>query len=174
MVAYADPPIRAAGAAIAARDLPDAEATEAFGGALAGVLRGGDVLLLSGELGAGKTALARALIQARQSAVGPVEEVPSPTFTLVQTYTVAELEIWHADLYRLDGPDEVRELGFDAVGDTGVLIVEWPERAAEVFPPEALWLRLEVTGPDARRATLWSAHPESDAAQRVAGAFSDP
>ena len=93
-------------------DLPDEDATGRLAARLAAILCPGDVLLLSGPIGAGKTAFARALIRAAMS--NPAEDVPSPTFTLVQTYPTPRGEIWHADLYRLSHPDEAVELGLGA------------------------------------------------------------
>lgn len=130
--------------------LPDAAATEALGQRLAALLRPGDVVLLEGPIGAGKSCLARALIRAR---LGTAEEVPSPTFTLVQVYQDAAGEIWHADLYRLTHPDEVWELGLDQAFETAVCLVEWPDRLGSHRPPGALTIRLEPLG-DGRRAVL--------------------
>ena len=103
------------------RDLPDPEATEALGRKLAALARPGDVVLLEGPIGAGKSCLARAFIRAR---LGDQEEVPSPTFTLVQVYDDRGTEIWHADLYRLTHPDEVWELGLDQAFETSICLVE--------------------------------------------------
>lgn len=102
-------------------DLPDEAATAALAQLLAPLLRQGDVLALQGDLGAGKTTFARALINALE---GPVEEVPSPTFTLVQTYQRGELEIWHFDLYRLEDPEEAWELGIEEAFSEGVSLIE--------------------------------------------------
>jgi tRNA threonylcarbamoyl adenosine modification protein YjeE len=123
-------------------DLPDLEATSAFAARLAPQLRRGDVLLLEGELGAGKTELARALIRAR---AGASVEVPSPSFTLVQLYELPGLMLGHADLYRLRAADEVHELGLEEVWSRGCLVVEWPERASGLWPEERL--RLTLQGP---------------------------
>ncbi len=131
-------------------DLPDAEATVRLGRTLAGVLRAGDAVLLSGAIGAGKSHLARALIRAR---LGRDEDVPSPTFTLVQTYPDAAGDLWHADLYRLTHPDELVELGLEAAFDTGVCLVEWPDRMGSLAPTGALHLRLSDVG-EGRRADL--------------------
>lgn len=115
--------------------------TVAFARALAPRLRTGDVLLLEGQIGSGKTHFARALIQARLLADGaPVEDVPSPTFTLVQTYDTGQVEIWHADLYRLTHPDEVEELGLGDAFTQAVCLVEWPDRLGELAPVGALVL----------------------------------
>lgn len=131
-------------------DLPTAAETEALGQRLAALARPGDVILLEGPIGAGKSCLARAFIRAR---MGASEEVPSPTFTLVQVYEAGAVEIWHADLYRLTHPDEVWELGLDDAFDTAICLVEWPDRLGAHVPPGALHLRLEAWG-EGRRATL--------------------
>ncbi|MDO8839251.1 MAG: tRNA (adenosine(37)-N6)-threonylcarbamoyltransferase complex ATPase subunit type 1 TsaE [Parvibaculum sp.] len=109
-------------------DLPDAAATDRLGAALAPRLAIGDLILLRGDLGAGKTALARALIGAHLAAHGLAEDVPSPTFTLVQSYESPALLIAHVDLYRLENTGDLRELGLAELLDEGVAIVEWPER----------------------------------------------
>ena len=122
--------------------LPSSEATAALGQALADRLRPGDTVLLSGPIGAGKTHLARSLIQ---SWLGSTEDVPSPSFTLVQTYGEAA-ELWHADLYRLGHPDEVLELGLeDAIGQA-IVLIEWPDRLGELAPKEALRLEFSLSG----------------------------
>lgn len=121
--------------------LADAEATARLGRWFAPRLRAGDVLLLEGDIGAGKTHFARALIQARLAAAGLAEDLPSPTFTLVQTYDAGGTEIWHADLYRLAGPDEIEELGLVAAFGTAVCLVEWPDRLGPLRPDAALTLR---------------------------------
>lgn len=131
--------------------LPSDEATTRLGQWLASALRPGDVLLLEGPIGAGKTHLARALIRAR---LGSAEDVPSPTFTLVQTYEGPDGDIWHADLYRLTHPDEIAELGLEAAFDTAVCLVEWPDRLGRRVPENALHLRLSAEG-EGRRAELW-------------------
>ena len=99
-------------------------------------------------------AFARAFIQARQRVEGAIEDVPSPTFTLIQTYQTQAAEIWHADLYRLSDPSEIAELGLLDAGPSAILLVEWPERAGDAWPGSAHRLRFETTGPDSRRLTL--------------------
>lgn len=133
--------------------LPDAAATARLGKALARLVAPQDVLALWGDLGAGKTSVARALIQARMAASGPVEDVPSPTFTLVQTYETEGLPIWHADLYRLKDPDELIELGLDDALETGLLLLEWPDRMGDDLPDQRLDIELREEG-DGRQVKL--------------------
>jgi len=130
--------------------LADEAATEAIGACLAGLLRAGDVITLSGPLGAGKTALARAILRA----AGHLGEVPSPTFAIVQPYDDLRVPIWHSDLYRLEDPSELEELGLDSILTDGALLVEWPERAEVGSWPQALRLRLAVAD-DGQRALTW-------------------
>ncbi|SEN55786.1 tRNA threonylcarbamoyladenosine biosynthesis protein TsaE [Pseudorhodobacter antarcticus] len=130
--------------------LPDDAATARLGAAFAQLLRAGDTILLSGGIGAGKTHFSRALIRAR---LDRAEDIPSPTFTLVQTYDAGDVEIWHADLYRLSHPDEALELGLDAAFDAAICLVEWPDRLGNLAPPNALHLTLTLEG-DGRRATF--------------------
>jgi tRNA threonylcarbamoyl adenosine modification protein YjeE len=102
-------------------------------------LRAGDVVALEGDLGAGKTELARAVIRSLAGADIPV---PSPTFTLLQAYELPGLTVTHADLYRLSDPSEVLELGLDEAWEQGAVLVEWPERAGDLLPAERLTLHL--------------------------------
>ncbi|MCZ4342563.1 tRNA (adenosine(37)-N6)-threonylcarbamoyltransferase complex ATPase subunit type 1 TsaE [Sphingomonadaceae bacterium G21617-S1] len=127
------------------------EDTAAIGAALARQLRPGDVIALSGDLGAGKTTLARGLLQA----LGVDGEVPSPSFPIVIPYAPPELAIplWHVDLYRIDDPEELFELGLDEARDDSALLIEWPERMGGMLWPDALRLTIERDGPDARRLT---------------------
>ena len=136
-------------------DLPSAAETEALGRRLASLARPGDAILLQGPIGAGKSCLARAFIRAR---LGEAEEVPSPTFTLVQVYEDKETEIWHADLYRLSHPDEVWELGLDQAFETAICLVEWPDRLGSHLPREALTIRLETMG-EGRKAVVSGGRP---------------
>lgn len=122
------------------RVVPTPDDMTAFAAGLATRLNAGDVLLLSGPIGAGKTHFARALIQKRLADLGVAEDVPSPTFTLVQTYDAGGVEIWHADLYRLTHPDEALELGLQDAFDTAICLVEWPDRLGADTPDGALHL----------------------------------
>ncbi|MFT4151760.1 MAG: tRNA (adenosine(37)-N6)-threonylcarbamoyltransferase complex ATPase subunit type 1 TsaE [Paracoccaceae bacterium] len=140
--------------------LPSAEETGRFARWLAPRLAPGDTLLLEGHIGAGKSHLARAFIRAR---LGRMEDVPSPTFTLVQTYEAPDGDLWHADLYRLTHPDEVVELGLDAAFASAICLVEWPDRLGSLAPETALRLRLEVEG-EGRRLTVTGAPPALAAA----------
>lgn len=121
----------------------------ALGARLASALRAGDVICLFGGLGAGKTTLARGLIQSRL----PHETVPSPTYTLVQTYDLEGITVWHCDLYRLEHPDEAYELGLmDALGED-VCLVEWPDRLGELLPKDVLTIEISFEG-DGRKVSL--------------------
>lgn len=118
--------------------LADEQATEALGGLLGRQLKGGDVVTLSGPLGVGKTALARAMIRS----MGHYGDVPSPSFAIVQPYEDIEPPVWHVDLYRVEEAGELAELGLDSLADA-VMLVEWPDRAGEGAWPDALRLVLE-------------------------------
>jgi tRNA threonylcarbamoyladenosine biosynthesis protein TsaE len=126
--------------------LPNLEATTALGRRIAGLLQVGDLVALAGDLGAGKTTLARAIL----AELGVEENVPSPTFTLVQAYDTPRLRVSHFDLYRLKKPSEMQELGLDEALEDGAALVEWPERASL---PEGLTVRLNADGA-VRRALL--------------------
>ncbi len=132
-------------------DLPDEAATAALAGRLAAQAQRGDVYALFGDLGAGKTSFARAFINALPG--GP-EDVPSPTFTLVQTYRRGALEIWHVDLYRLGGPEESLELGMEEGYDQAAMLIEWPERLGALLPETRLDLAFAYATDGGRRATL--------------------
>lgn len=137
-------------------DSPDE--TARFARRLGACLRPGDCLLLDGQIGAGKTHFARSLIQSLQSAP---EDVPSPTYTLVQTYETPAGELWHADLYRLSDPAEIVELGLWEAFDTAISLVEWPGNLGPDAPDHALHLGFEPM-------------PGSDMARRLNIRWSDP
>jgi tRNA threonylcarbamoyl adenosine modification protein YjeE len=138
-------------------DLPDEAATAALATRVAALAKSGDVIALKGNLGAGKTAFARAFIRSRS---GNAEtQVPSPTFTLVQVYDARPTAIWHFDFYRLRHPDEVWELGVEEAFADGISLIEWPEPAEGVLPPTRT---LEI-------ALLPGATPESRRAQISGG-----
>lgn len=128
--------------------LSSPDETEAFGRALAGRLRPGDVVALAGDLGAGKTTLARGVLRG----LGVRGEVASPTFPIVQAYAPPEarIPVWHVDLYRIDDPLELDELGLEEALDEAALLIEWPERLPRLWP-QALRLTLR-TAPDGARA----------------------
>jgi tRNA threonylcarbamoyladenosine biosynthesis protein TsaE len=104
----------------------------------------GQTILLDGPVGAGKSHFSRALIQQLMAKTGMIEDVPSPTFTLVQTYETQNLDIWHADLYRLSTLDEVYELGLEEALETSMCLVEWPNRLGELKPEHALSIEFEI------------------------------
>ena len=128
--------------------LADETATAGLGGRLARRSKPGDVITLSGPLGVGKTALARGFI----AALGHKGEVPSPSFAIVQPYEELDPPVWHVDLYRIEDPSEIAELGLDSAADA-VLLVEWPERAGAGAWPNALGLSLDFAEAGARRLT---------------------
>ncbi len=131
--------------------LPDEAATERLGTALAGRLKPRDVVALEGGLGAGKTTLARAILRAASG--DPALIVPSPTFTLVEVYETRHGTFWHFDLYRLEEPEQVFELGWEEARADGVILVEWAERLGPLLPRERLIVSLSVEG-EGRRAIL--------------------
>lgn len=132
-------------------DLADAAATLAAGAALATLLRPGDVVALHGDLGAGKTTFARGAL----AALGLEEDAPSPTFAIVQSYAPPDvrLSVAHVDLYRIDDPADVAELGLDDALDDGALLIEWAERLGDRIWPQTLHLSLATTAHGARRLT---------------------
>jgi tRNA threonylcarbamoyladenosine biosynthesis protein TsaE len=131
--------------------LPDERATEALGATLAQRLKPGDVVGLKGDLGAGKTTLARAIIRA--AAADPDLIVPSPTFTLVEVYDTPRGAYWHFDLYRLDDPEQVYELGWEEALAEGIVLLEWPDRLGPLLPKH-LSVTLQLASDDGRRAIL--------------------
>ncbi len=126
--------------------------TAAFAARLASLCRMGDILALSGTLGMGKTALARAFIRALTD---PCEDVPSPTFTLVQIYETERFPVYHFDLYRIETPDDAFELGIDDAFAEGISLIEWPDRLGNVLPARHLSLTLQAgETPEARRLVI--------------------
>lgn len=124
--------------------------TAKLASAIASLLSPGDTLLLEGPIGAGKSAFARALIRAR---LGRMEDVPSPTFTLVQTYDDPSGDIWHCDLYRLTHPDEAFELGLSEAFEKAICLIEWPDRLGVEAPKNALHLAFSA-GPKAHQVCI--------------------
>jgi tRNA threonylcarbamoyladenosine biosynthesis protein TsaE len=132
-------------------ELADEAATVALAGRLAPLLRRGDVVALSGDLGAGKTCFARALLRA----LGQRGEVPSPTFTLVQIYELAPCAVWHFDLYRLTTPGETLELGIEEAFAEAITLIEWPDVLGPLLPADRLDVRFDFAdGAGARRVAL--------------------
>lgn len=119
---------------------------------LADALKAGDVVMLRGPLGSGKTVFARALIRALAGDTSL--EVPSPTFTLVQTYETPRGALWHFDLYRLEDTDEVYEVGWEEALSGGIVLVEWPERLGSLAPKKAIEVMIEGSGDSARRLVV--------------------
>ena len=129
--------------------LADEAETVALGRQLAGLARRGDVIALSGPLGVGKTTLVRGFL----AGLGHDDEVPSPSFAIVQPYEDLDPPLWHVDLFRIADPLELTELGLDSLSDA-VLVVEWPERAGVRAWPEALRLRLDILAGGERALTV--------------------
>lgn len=137
-------------------DLPDEAATKALARSLAALTGPGDVIALYGELGAGKTVFARAFINALARPAGcPAEEVPSPTFTLVQVYDRLPAPVWHFDLFRLDQPADAYELGIEEAFAGAIVLIEWPQRLGSLLPVDRLDVSIDFAQtPSARRVTL--------------------
>jgi tRNA threonylcarbamoyladenosine biosynthesis protein TsaE len=149
-------------------DLSDEKATAALATELAACARQGDVIGLSGPLGSGKTTFARYFIGARMGGASREQEVPSPTFTLVETYQPASgPTIWHFDLYRIEAPDDAYELGIEDAFADGIALIEWPERLGRLMPREHLEVALAAGKSEAARVATLSASPGW--ADRVAG-----
>lgn len=123
-------------------NLPDETATKQLGVTLSGVFAAGDIVRLCGDLGAGKSTLARAVI----ASLSDVDDAPSPTYMLVETYETAALLLWHFDLYRLESAADVWELGLEEALDGGTLLIEWPERIDGLLPKNTLTVRLKIDG----------------------------
>jgi tRNA threonylcarbamoyladenosine biosynthesis protein TsaE len=136
--------------------LADADATARLAARLAPRLRAGDTVELAGGLGAGKSHFARALISTRLAALGRTEDIPSPTYTLVQSYDLGTVELWHADLYRLGDRSEIAELGLEDAFAHAICLIEWPDRLGAMAPARALRLGLDFApgDDDARLARL--------------------
>ena len=122
--------------------LPDETATLALGARLAKVLRKGDVVALSGDLGAGKTTLARGLIHSQLGLI----DVPSPTYSLVQIYDMADYELWHCDMYRLNRPEDGYELGLIDAFEQAVCVIEWPDKLGGLMPETVLAIDMTFEG----------------------------
>jgi tRNA threonylcarbamoyladenosine biosynthesis protein TsaE len=131
-------------------DLPDLAATAALGARIASGLEVGDLVTLEGDLGAGKTELARGIL----TALGLTGPMPSPTFTLVQVYEAPRLVVHHYDLYRLEDPRELAELGLDEALEQGAALVEWPDRAGGLLPEDTLSVSLTMPDAQCRRAEI--------------------
>src|ERR1700712_1491795 len=143
--------------------LADLAATDALGARIAAGLHVGDAVALQGDLGAGKTTLARAILVA----LGVTENVPSPTFTLVQHYETPRLPVRHYDLYRIENPQDMDELGLDEALDEGAALIEWPERALAWLPADRLHVAMslkdgarqaKITGPARWAAAMTDIH----------------
>ena len=148
-------------------DLPDEAATAAFAARISELAEVGDVIALKGDLGCGKTSFARSFIRAR----GGAEEVPSPTFTLVQIYELTPAAIWHFDLYRIKSSEEAWELGIEDAFSEGISLIEWPERLGPLLPRRRLEIEfLFGDRPDERRALIDAGESWR---QRLAGISAD-
>jgi tRNA threonylcarbamoyladenosine biosynthesis protein TsaE len=140
--------------------LASPEATAALAKALASIAKPGMCVLLQGPVGAGKSFFSRSAIQTLMAQHGGVEDVPSPTFTLVQTYELGPLEVWHADLYRLTSPDELIELGLEDAFDTALCLIEWPDRLGDLRPDGAIEITLTPDITDHARRTVHVTGPQ--------------
>src|SRR6516162_1882884 len=136
---------------MAVAELPDEAATAAFAARISALAATRDIIALKGDLGSGKTTFARGFIRAR----GGTEEVPSPTFTLVQIYDLGSAVVWHFDLYRLKSPEEAWELGIEDAFSEGISLIEWPERLGPLLPRRRLEIEfLFGDQPHSRRALI--------------------
>ena len=140
--------------------LADETATLALGAAIARIVRPGARIYLSGDLGAGKTTLARGLLHA----LGHPGRVKSPTYTLVELYVISKLNLYHFDFYRFNDPEEWNEAGFrDLFNETNICLVEWPEKAGNLLPPPDLMVRLCPAEQSGRIATIEAETPAGQA-----------
>lgn len=130
--------------------LADMAATERLGARIAASLARGGTVALEGDLGAGKTTLARAILRS----LGVKEAVPSPTFTLVQVYETKNFPVRHYDFYRIERPAEIEELGLEEALAEGAALIEWPERAGGLLPDDALHVALSIRDGNTRHARL--------------------
>jgi tRNA threonylcarbamoyladenosine biosynthesis protein TsaE len=145
-------------------ELVNEAATHALAGSIAAEAQIGDVIALAGELGTGKTSFARAFVRA----LGVAEEVPSPTFTLVQTYDTSRGTVWHFDLYRLARPADAYELGIEEAFGDGITLIEWPERLGSLLPRERLDIELAIGAtPESRQAVLHAAPSWTERLARI-------
>jgi tRNA threonylcarbamoyladenosine biosynthesis protein TsaE len=137
-------------------DVVDLAALAALAGRLAAPARTGDTFALSGDLGAGKTALARAFIGAlaEREGIAAPDDVPSPTFTLMQSYEIGGVQVFHFDLYRLKSAEEALELGIEDACADGIALIEWPERLGRYLPSDRIDVHLVITGEGSRRAEI--------------------
>lgn len=136
--------------------LADERATEALAARLAGLARQGDVIALAGPLGSGKTSFARAFIRAR---FDKPQDVPSPTFTLVEIYSGNGPPVWHFDLFRLAAPEEAWELGIEDAFSDGISLIEWPERLGPLLPYEHLSMVFAFGATETARTVRLDAAP---------------
>ncbi len=125
----------------------------ALGQQMAFLFEAGDVILLDGDLGAGKTTLIRAILQAQAA---EEIEVPSPTFSLVQSYVFPHSEIWHMDLYRLEQPDDIWELGVEEAFESAICFFEWPDKAKGLLPEDGLRIVISHSGNAIREVSFFS------------------
>lgn len=125
--------------------------TTALAAKIAASAKGGDIFLLEGPLGAGKSVFARAFIRAL---CGEDTDVPSPTFTLVQTYETKDDPLYHFDLYRLEDPEEIYEIGWEDALSGGIVLVEWPQRLGPHLPQNATRIRIETLAGESRRIAI--------------------